>query len=93
MNDKEFESTYCRRLRERCSHYRKVFLGKPTLKDMLVGIATRETQNKNACDLCKNDNNFRINFISGMNCTSSYATFDFGLIDDIQFCPRCGRKL
>jgi len=50
-------------------------------------------KNFEKCNLCKNDNNFKINFISGMNCTSSYATFDLGMIHNINFCPECGRKL
>ena len=48
---------------------------------------------KSKCDLCKDDKKFKINFISGMNCTSSYATFDLGKTNNIKFCPKCGRKL
>ena len=45
------------------------------------------------CTLCKNDKKFKINSISTMNCTSRYATFDLGRMDDVKFCPQCGRKL
>lgn len=48
---------------------------------------------ENRCTLCKGDRNFKINFISGMNCTSSYATFDLGKTNNIKFCPECGRQL
>ena len=48
---------------------------------------------KSKCDLCRDDKKFKINFISGMNCTSSYATFDLGKTNNIKFCPKCGRKL
>lgn len=48
---------------------------------------------KYGCNLCKDDKHFKINFISGMNCTSSYATFDLGMTNNIKFCPECGRQL
>jgi hypothetical protein len=51
----------------------------------------KECENK--CSVCKGDINFKINFISGMNCTSSYATFDLGRTNNIKFCPECGRRL
>lgn len=45
------------------------------------------------CSLCRGDKNFKINSISTMNCTSSYATFDLGRMNNIKFCPECGRQL
>lgn len=45
------------------------------------------------CNLCKGDKKFKINFIMGMNCTSRYAVFDLGRMDDVKFCPECGRRL
>ena len=100
MNEQEFETTYCRtcgsqrwfgisdtEMREGCSYYQRVILGNKTLTD------TTAIRDRNECPLCKNDKNFKINFISGMNCQSSYSTFDLGMTDNIRFCPRCGRKL
>lgn len=48
---------------------------------------------KSKCVLCKNDKNFKINFICGMNCTSNRTTFDIGITDNVRFCPKCGRRL
>ena len=45
------------------------------------------------CVLCKGDRNFKINFISSMNCTSSFSTFDLGTVKNIHYCPVCGRYL
>ena len=55
--------------------------------------ALKEQGNNKTCSLCKNDEKFKINSISTMNCTSRYATFDLGRMEDIGFCPSCGRKL
>lgn len=44
------------------------------------------------CELCRNGEN-KINFISGANITSQYATFDSGLIKSVNFCPACGKSL
>lgn len=104
MNDNEFESMYCRmcgsqrcagiqdtEMRNGCTHYQRVILRNQKHKGILSGLSA--IKDKTECSLCKNDKNFKINFISGMNCTSSYSTFDFGMINDIKFCPKCGRKL
>ena len=48
---------------------------------------------QDSCVLCKNDKNFKINFISGMNCSSTHAVFDLGRLDQVEYCPKCGRKL
>lgn len=44
------------------------------------------------CELCKNGENI-INFIMGANITSKYAVYDLGMIENVKFCPMCGRKL
>ena len=44
------------------------------------------------CSLC-NDGQVRINFISAMNVTSRYATYDLGRLDKVKFCPKCGKRL
>lgn len=44
------------------------------------------------CGLCRNGEN-KINFISGANITSYCATFDVGLIKNVNFCPVCGKPL
>lgn len=62
-----------------------------TVKD--VSRLIPESKKKYDCSLCKNDKNFKINFISSMNCTSSYATFDLGRVYNARFCPECGRRL
>ena len=52
-----------------------------------------KSKKKYECNLCKDDKNFKINFISGMNCTSNCSTFDLGMTNNIKFCPECGRQL
>lgn len=44
------------------------------------------------CSVC-NDGQVRINFISAMNVTSRYATYDLGRLDKVNFCPKCGKRL
>ena len=44
------------------------------------------------CNICSDGLN-RINSISSLNITSKFATFDLGRIEEINFCPKCGRKL
>ena len=44
------------------------------------------------CSLC-NDGKNSINFISGLTMTSPYSIYDLGRLDDVEYCPCCGRKL
>lgn len=44
------------------------------------------------CLLCNNGRN-SINFISGLTMTSPYSIYDLGHLDDVEYCPCCGRKL
>ena len=49
----------------------------------------REAEN---CTLCNNDDN-RIVTIYGLNILSKFAIYDIGKLEDINYCPKCGRKL
>ena len=44
------------------------------------------------CSLCNNGEN-SINSISGLTITSPYSIYDLGWLDDVEYCPCCGRKL
>lgn len=44
------------------------------------------------CSLCKNGEN-SIQYISGLTMRSPYSVYDLGGLDDIKYCPCCGRKL
>lgn len=44
------------------------------------------------CTLCY-DGGSKIRYISGMNMQSKYACYDIGRVENVKFCPRCGRKL
>lgn len=79
---KERDECSCNGDKTKCDFY-------PEVREKVL----KEQENSKTCSLCKNDKKFKINSISTMNCTSSYAKFDLGRIEDIRFCPRCGRKL
>jgi hypothetical protein len=49
----------------------------------------REVEN---CTLCNNGDN-KIVAIYGLNILSKYAIYDIGKLEDINYCPKCGRKL
>ena len=44
------------------------------------------------CKLC-HDGTVIINSIFGLSMTSRYSTYDIGTLEDIRFCPKCGRKM
>lgn len=79
---KERDVCSCKGDRTKCDFY-------PEVREK----ALKKQEDSKTCSLCRNDKKFKINSISIMNCTSSYATFDLGRIEDIRFCPRCGRQL
>lgn len=62
--------------------------GIATAYDNAIEILTKEQE----CSLCGNGDVI-INHISGMNVTSKWARYDLGGVDNVRFCPCCGRKL
>lgn len=44
------------------------------------------------CSLC-NDGENSVSFISGLTILSPYSIYDLGRLDDVEYCPGCGRKL
>ena len=52
----------------------------------------RSTKLTAPCSLC-NDGKVRINSISTMNITSQWAMYDVGRLDNVNFCPKCGKRL
>lgn len=42
--------------------------------------------------LCNNGDN-KIVAIYGLNILSKYALYDIGKLEDINYCPKCGRRL
>lgn len=44
------------------------------------------------CSLC-NDGQVKINYISTMNITSQWSTYDLGRLEEVNFCPKCGKIL
>lgn len=52
----------------------------------------RSTKLSTPCSLC-NDGKVKINFISTMNVTSQWSTYDLGRLDEVNFCPKCGKRL
>lgn len=56
--------------------------------DNAVEILTKNQE----CSLCRNGES-RINSISLINITSKWARYDLGRVDDVRFCPCCGRRL
>lgn len=64
---------------------------------MIMDAWQRECYEKNMklivpCSLC-NDGQVKINYISTMNITSQWSTYDLGRLNEVNFCPKCGKIL
>lgn len=64
---------------------------------MMIDAWQRENYERNTkltvpYNLC-NDGQARINFISTINITSKWSIYDVGRLDQVNFCPKCGKRL
>lgn len=64
---------------------------------MMMDAWQRENYERNIkltpiCNVC-NDGQNRINSINAINISSQWATFDLGRLDEVNFCPKCGKRL
>ena len=64
---------------------------------MMMDAWNRENYERNIsetpiCNICNNGKN-KINSISTMNISSKWATFDLGMLNEVNFCPKCGKRL